>query len=91
MPVVVKSYPSPIPVLLAFHWAAADHRPDFLGFGIEHTPSFAGKERSWAPRCIGGAGPGDNTIDAPTRNGYWWDASIDANDRGAAAATASFP
>jgi hypothetical protein len=67
VPVVVRTYSSSTLVLLAYDWPAADQHPDFRGYGIERTPGFAGEPRSWLPR----------------QQGYWWDASIDASDRGA--------
>jgi hypothetical protein len=79
VPVVVKSYTSPTLVLLAYDWPAADQRSDFRGFGIERTPGFAGAARSWLPERAG-AGPAP---DAAVRKCYWWDDSIEANDRGA--------
>ena len=82
MPVLVKSYTSPTLVLLAYDWPAADQRSDFRGFGIERTPGFAGEARSWLPRPGGGDGAA-TAADAPIRKFYWWDASIDARDRGA--------
>jgi hypothetical protein len=82
MPVLVKSYTSPTLVLLAYDWPAGDLRPDFRGFGIERTPGFAGEERSWLPRQTGCDGIGAD-LEAPIRTSYWWDASIDASDRGA--------
>jgi hypothetical protein len=82
MPVLVKSYTSPTLVLLAYDWAAGDLRADFRGFGIERRPGFAGAERSWLPRQFGCDGRGGDFA-APIRKFYWWDASIDASDRGA--------
>jgi|SRR5580658_2950252 hypothetical protein len=81
MPVLVKSYTSPTLVLLAYDWPAADLRSDFRGFGIERTPGFAGEARSWLLRPIEDDGAAA-TPDAPIRKCYWWDANIDANDRG---------
>jgi hypothetical protein len=77
--VIVKSYTSPTLVLLAYDWPAGDLRPDFRGFGIERTPGFAGEARSWLPERAGAGRAPDATV----RKFYWWDDSIDANDRGA--------
>ncbi|WP_241301668.1 phospholipase D-like domain-containing protein [Burkholderia stabilis] len=95
MTVSVRSYLSPTLVLLAFDWADAQSRDDFLGFAIRRTPGFwsaDGKTRapdSWLPNRLTFDGPaadtqGDAPTDqAPIQKFMWWDARIDPQDRGA--------
>ncbi|AOR71019.1 phospholipase [Burkholderia stabilis] len=95
MTVSVRSYLSPTLVLLAFDWADAQLRDDFLGFAIRRTPGFwsaDGKTRapdSWLPNRLTFDGPaadtqGDAPTDqAPIQKFMWWDARIDPQDRGA--------
>ncbi|WP_175943820.1 phospholipase D-like domain-containing protein [Burkholderia pyrrocinia] len=95
MTVSVRSYLSPTLVLLAFDWADAQSRNDFLGFAIRRTPGFwsaDGKTRalnSWLPNRLTFDGPaadtqGDAPTDqAPIQKFMWWDARIDPQDRGA--------
>ncbi|MGC3029668.1 phospholipase D-like domain-containing protein [Burkholderia sp. DN3021] len=95
MSVSVRSYLSPTLVLLAFDWADAQSRNDFLGFAIRRTPGFwsaDGKTRapnSWLPNRLTFDGPaadtqGDAPTDqAPIQKFMWWDARIDPQDRGA--------
>ncbi|MGY4728540.1 phospholipase D-like domain-containing protein [Burkholderia pyrrocinia] len=95
MTVSVRSYLSPTLVLLAFDWANAQSRNDFLGFAIRRTPGFwsaDGKTRapdSWLPNRLTFDGPaadtqGDAPTDqAPIQKFMWWDARIDPQDRGA--------
>ncbi|AJY10172.1 phospholipase [Burkholderia dolosa] len=95
MTVSVRSYLSPTLVLLAFDWADAQSRDDFLGFAIRRTPGFwsaDGRTRapnSWLPNRLTFDGPaadtqGDAPTDqAPIQKFMWWDARIDPQDRGA--------
>ncbi|MEN8511533.1 phospholipase D-like domain-containing protein [Burkholderia sp. RS02] len=95
MSVSVRSYLSPTLVLLAFDWADAQSRNDFLGFAIRRTPGFwsaDGKTRapnSWLPNRLTFDGPaadtqGDAPTDqAPIQKFMWWDARIDPQDRDA--------
>ncbi len=95
MSVSVRSYLSPTLVLLAFDWADAQSRGDFLGFAIRRTPGFwsaDGRTRapnSWLPNRLTFDGPaadtqGDAPTDqAPIQKFMWWDARIDPQDRGA--------
>lgn len=103
MTVSVRSYLSPTLVLLAFDWAAARSRDDFLGFAIRRTPGFwsaDGKTRapnSWLPNRLTFDGPaagtqGDAPTDqAPIQKFMWWDARIDPQDRGASFRYHVFP
>ncbi|UXU91993.1 phospholipase D-like domain-containing protein [Burkholderia sp. S-53] len=95
MTVSVRSYLSPTLVLLAFDWADAQSRNDFLGFAIRRTPGFwsaDGRTRApnnWLPNRLTFDGPaadtqGDAPTDqAPIQKFMWWDARIDPQDRGA--------
>lgn len=86
MPCIARTYVSPTLVLLAFDWPDGANVEDFLGFAIERTPGFDGKERSWLPNRLGFDGPisgasADSNL-APIQKFYWWDARINTEDRG---------
>lgn len=84
----IRPYTSPSLVLLAVDWDEGAKRPDFLGFAIRRTPGFrmANARRSWLPNRIGFYGPARRgefpSSKAPIQKFLWWDARIDATDRG---------
>src|SRR5579863_5900124 len=96
MPVIAKSYVSPTLVLLAFDWPAGSEKNDFLGFAIQRTPGFEGREPSWLPNRIGFNGPKPDQGDFPSNEEpiqkfYWWDARITTKDRGTSFSYRVFP
>jgi PLD-like domain len=84
--VKIEPYLSPTLVLLALDWADGAAREDFLGFAIKRSPGFGGQAESWLPNRIGFDGPAPGadfpSDQAPIQKFLWWDARIDAPDRG---------
>ncbi len=84
--VTIKSYASPMCVLLAFDWEDGTQHEDFLGFAIRRTPGFGNNQnflvnkldfKSIAPTDK----PKPSSV-APIQKFNWWDSGFKTADRG---------
>lgn len=83
----IRAYASPGCVLLAFDWPDGGRHEDFLGFAIQRSPGYGGRETSWLenkldfrPLAPGARSKPSNQ--APFQKFHWWDGGIDEKDRG---------